>query len=75
MDRTDAYPRNSAVDPRARSGEAVPGAGPLGGRLVADRLPDSFALARSESEWLLTLLSAEELRFIFEGPCDGENEN
>lgn len=32
-----------------------------------DRLPDSFALDRSESEWLLTLLSADELRYIFEG--------
>lgn len=37
-------------------------------RKVADLLPDSFALARSESEWLLTLLSADELRYIFEGP-------
>lgn len=36
-------------------------------RKVLDRLPDSFALSRSESEWLLTLLSADELRHIFEG--------
>ena len=34
---------------------------------VDDRLPDLFPVDRSESEWLLTLLSAEELRFIFEG--------
>lgn len=43
-------------------------------RRVDDRLPDSFALARSESEWLLTLLSAEELRYIFEGPAGDEIE-
>lgn len=36
-------------------------------RAVNDLLPDSFPLSRSESEWLLTLLSADELRFIFEG--------
>lgn len=75
MDRTDAYPANPAVDPCARIGAALPAIGPLGDRIVADRLPDSFALERSESEWLLTLLSAEELRYIFEGPCHGENEN
>ena len=34
---------------------------------VDDRLPDAFALDRSESEWLLTLLSADELRYIFDG--------
>ncbi|MBN2973321.1 hypothetical protein JW805_15025 [Roseomonas aeriglobus] len=39
---------------------------------VDDRLPDAFALDRSESEWLLTLLSADELRYIFEGPDEGE---
>lgn len=46
-----------------------------GERFVVDRLPDSFPVERSESEWLLTLLSAEELRFIFEGPDHGENPN
>lgn len=50
----------------------MPGARHIEGRIVADRLPDSFPLARSESEWLLTLLSADELRYIFEGPTDGE---
>ena len=44
-------------------------------RHVHDRLPDSFALPRSESEWLLTLLSADELRFIFEGPADDQDPN
>lgn len=43
-------------------------------RRVVDRLPDSFALTRSESEWLLTLLDADELRYIFEGPADDEDE-
>ena len=42
---------------------------------MRDRLPDSFALARSESEWLLTLLGAEDLRYIFEGPAHDEDEN
>jgi hypothetical protein len=42
---------------------------------VRDQLPDSFALARSESEWLLTLLSADELRYIFEGSSNGETQN
>jgi hypothetical protein len=40
-------------------------------RRVIDRLSDSFAVERSESEWLLTLLSADELRYIFEGSSDG----
>lgn len=48
-------------------------ASPNGERIVVDRLPDSFPLARSESEWLLTLLSADELRYIFEGLGNGEN--
>ena len=42
-------------------------------RAVLDRLADSFALDRSESEWLVTLLSADDLRFIFEGVRDGED--
>ena len=45
----------------------------LGERRVVDQLPASFALARSESEWLLTLLSADEGRYIFEGPTHGES--
>ena len=36
-------------------------------RQVIDRLPERFALERSESEWLVTLLSAGDLRYIFEG--------
>ncbi len=44
-----------------------------GDRIVHDRLPDSFTLDRSESEWLLTLLTAEELRYIFEGSTDDKN--
>lgn len=44
-------------------------------RRIVDLLPDSFTLSRSESEWLLTLLSADELRFIFEGPTNGTTQN
>ncbi|MBN2970999.1 hypothetical protein JW805_03080 [Roseomonas aeriglobus] len=75
MDRTNAYPANSGVDPCAKIGAAFPAARPLGDRIIADRLPDSFALARSESEWLLTLLSADDLRYIFEGPADGKDKD
>lgn len=46
-----------------------------GDRAVNDLLPDSFPLSRSESEWLLTLLSADELRHIFEGPDHVEDKN
>lgn len=42
-------------------------------RHVVDRLADSFVLERSESEWLLTLLSAKEIRYIFEGSINGED--
>lgn len=42
------------------------------GRRVIDLLPDAFGLERSESEWLVTLLSAGELRYIFEGLSDEE---
>ena len=34
-------------------------------RAVDDRLPDSFAVKRSESEWLMTLLGPDELAYIF----------
>lgn len=57
---------------------AMPSVAPAqrgGDRTVRDRLPDSFVLERSESEWLLTLLSADELRYIFEGPNHGESKN
>ncbi len=40
-------------------------------RKVVDLLPDDFAVERSESEWLLTLLSAAELAYIFGGPTNG----
>ena len=40
-------------------------------QLIIERLPDSFPVDRSESEWLLSLLSADEQRFIFEGPDNG----
>lgn len=41
--------------------------------LIIDRLPESLPLDRSESEWLLTLLSVEELQFIFGDAIDDEN--
>lgn len=44
------------------------------GRHVVDLLPDTFALDRSESEWLMTLLGAGELRYIFEGMRDDEGQ-
>ena len=44
-------------------------------RRLVDRLPECFTLARSESEWLLTLLSADELRFIFEGTTNDKPPN
>lgn len=47
---------------------------PTAERRVVDLLPDSFALDRSESEWLVTLLDADELRYIFEGRADDEDE-
>jgi len=46
-----------------------------GDRIVHDRLPDSFTLDRSESEWLLTLLTAEELRYIFKGSTDDKTQD
>ena len=39
---------------------------------VDDRLPDRLPIDRSESEWLLTLLSAEELQYIFEGQAGNQ---
>lgn len=44
------------------------------GRRLVDQLRDVFALERSESEWLVTLLSAGELRYIFEGVSDDEDQ-
>ena len=37
------------------------------GRAVDDQLPCSFTCDPSEAEWLTTLLTTEELRYIFEG--------
>ena len=53
----------------------APGAQRADERAVNDLLSDSFPLSRSESEWLLTLLSADELRFIFEGPDHVEDKD
>ena len=43
-------------------------------RRVVDRLAATFPLDRSESEWLMTLLGAHELRYIFEGAPDDVND-
>ena len=43
---------------------------PLTGPQVVDRVGDIFPLERSEAEWLLTLLSADDLHYIFEGTSD-----
>ncbi len=42
------------------------------GRRVVDRLDTTLVLERSESEWLLTLLNADDLRYIFDGIDHGE---
>lgn len=36
-------------------------------RRVVDRLPQIFDVAADESQWLLSLLGADDLRYIFEG--------
>ena len=70
MGYSDPISRNAAKGlPVIRVGGSI--AAP-GERIVVDHLADSFALERSESEWLLTLLSADELRYIFEGLRNGE---
>ena len=43
-------------------------------RRVVDQLAARFPLDRSESEWLMTLLGAHELRYIFEGTHDDVND-
>ncbi|MGI4732592.1 MAG: hypothetical protein ACRYFW_12725 [Janthinobacterium lividum] len=43
----------------------VPPVGAPDRRQVVDLLADSFAVERSESEWLTTLLGADELAYIF----------
>ncbi len=40
---------------------------------MIDRLPRAFGVAADESQWLLTLLGADDLRYIFEGYHDGEH--
>ena len=71
MDPSQAFDVCARADgPGGRaSGELASGCGE---RIVHDRLPDSFVLDRSESEWLLTLLTADELRYIFEGSAHDE---
>lgn len=42
--------------------------------IIVDRLPDLIPVDRSEAEWLLTLLSKEELSYIFNDPVIGHAE-
>ncbi len=58
---------------RARDSNEGCGSVPPPERRVIDLLDATFPVERSESEWLLTLLSAEELRYIFKGKTDDEN--
>ena len=44
-------------------------------RRIVDRLPSSFDMAADEAQWLLTLLSAGDLRYIFEGTRDDETDS
>lgn len=58
-----------------RKGSIAPGSGPGTSegqveRRIIDQLAATFPVNRSESEWLITLLGAEELHYIFEGSHD-----
>lgn len=75
MDGISPFARNAATADRLRATGTIAPIHSCGERIVRDRLPDSFVLERSESEWLLTLLSADELRYIFEGPTHGESKD
>lgn len=74
MDPIQAFDVCARADNPGGRASASPAQG-CGERIVQDRLPDSFVLDRSESEWLLTLLTADELRYIFEGPTHGETQD
>lgn len=50
----------------------VPLVGAPDRRQVVDLLADSFAVERSESQWLTTLLGADELAYIFGDVPHGE---
>lgn len=50
------------------AGHVTPTSSSSDGRRIRDELATTFSIDRSESEWLTTLLSADELRYIFEGP-------
>jgi len=51
---------------------AVTIAAGAGARRVIDRLPRRFEVGIDESQWLLTLLGANDLRYIFEGTAHDE---
>lgn len=59
-------PKSSSNRPRAAGCNTT--AAPVGDdRRINDELAATFPVHRSESEWLMTLLGAEEQRYIFEG--------
>ena len=53
-------------------GDQIPRVRAAGRRQIIDLLPDSFVLERSEAEWLMTLLGADELAYIFGDDGGGE---
>lgn len=57
------------------AGRVAPTSSNSDGRRIRDELATTFSIDRSESEWLTTLLSADELRYIFEGPVYVEDKD
>ncbi len=57
------------------AGCVVPTSSSPNERRIRDELATTFYLDRSESEWLTTLQSADELRYIFEGPDHVEDKD
>ena len=54
------------ADARLPGGDGqTPPVGTADRRQVVELRPDSFAVERSESEWLMTLLGPDELAYIF----------
>lgn len=74
MGTTRKPPSRLVAEAKSKTADDLPGSGSIE-PIVVDQLVDSFGLERSESEWLLTLLSAEELRYIFEGPTDDKTQD
>jgi len=67
-------PNSSNIRTRT-AGRVTPNSSNSDERRIRDELATTFSLDRSESEWLSTLLSADELRYIFEGPDHAEDKD